>query len=310
MNIKPLSIAVVMGGTSAEREVSLVTGNAVADALAGLGHAVSKVDPVHGVKALLAALDPAPDVVFNALHGTWGEDGRVQGLLDLLGIPYTHSGVTASAVAMDKPLAKRLFRQAGLPVGPTVLVNRDGLCTGDPLPRPYVVKPCADGSSVGVRIITKADPDPAFTAEAWPYGTTRLMAEPFVPGRELTVAVLGHDPLGVLEIRPREGFYDYTAKYTDGKAEHLLPAPVPDHIAEQAMRVALMAHRTLGCQGVSRSDFRYDNTDGEPGRLVLLEVNTQPGMTPLSLVPEIAAHAGIPFPVLCQRLVEDALCRA
>lgn len=301
-------IAVLLGGRSAEREVSLVSGKACTKALRERGHEVLEIDPRDGVEEMVMALKPKPDVVFNALHGHWGEDGCVQGLLELLGLTYTHSGVLASALAMDKVVAKKSFVAAGLPVAESVVASRAEVLAGDVMPRPYVVKPVAEGSSVGVEIIMPGANSLVLDEERWPYGD-KVMVERFIPGRELTVAVMGARPLAVTEIRPRQGFYDYTAKYTDGKADHLLPAPLSDHLTDKVMEMALEAHRALGCSGVSRADFRFDESLGEEG-LIILEVNTQPGMTPLSLVPEQALHVGIPFGELVEWIVEEALCRA
>jgi len=301
------TVAVLMGGFSNEREVSLVSGRAVADALAAEGYAVSAVDAGRDVAALLAALTPRPDVVFNALHGRYGEDGCVQGLLEWLAIPYTHSGVLASALAMDKPVAKRLFAAAGIPCAEHVIAGRDAVLAGDVMPRPYVVKPLNEGSSVGVIIVRDETEAPALSTDDWPFGE-RVMVERYVPGREITVAVMGDRALGVTELRTGEGFYDYAAKYTEGRTEHLVPAPLPPPVYEAAMDHALQAHRALDCRGVTRADLRYDDTGGEPGALYLLEINTQPGMTPLSLVPELAAHAGIGFGELVSWMVENASC--
>ncbi|MBX6320553.1 MAG: D-alanine--D-alanine ligase [Rhodospirillaceae bacterium] len=300
-------VAVLMGGSSPEREVSLTSGRAVAGALREAGYAVREIDVGRDVAALVRALDPAPDAVFNALHGRYGEDGTVQGVLELLGIPYTHSGVLASALAMDKPMAKRLFAAAGIRCPHCVVVYRAAFDAGDPMDRPYVVKPTNQGSSVGVRIVR--DGENANPLAEWPFGE-RVLVERYIAGRELTVAVMGDRPLAVTELRPRSGFYDYDAKYTDGRTDHLVPAPVPEAVRREAMRMALLAHQTLGCRGVSRADFRYDDTDGADGpeRLYLLEVNTQPGMTALSLVPEQAAHQGITFPQLVAWMVENARC--
>jgi D-alanine-D-alanine ligase len=295
-------IAVLKGGWSAEREVSLVSGGACATALRELGYTVTEIDMQPDIaQKLLAA---RPDLVFNALHGRYGEDGCVQGLLELLKIPYTHSGVLASAIAMHKPMAKTVFEAAGLRCPKGVMVTKADMLKGDPMPRPYVVKPHNEGSSVGVHVMTK-ETNFIFTAENWEYGETVLVEE-YIAGRELTAAVLNDVPLGVTEIRPKSGFFDYTNKYTGGKTEHLCPAPVHPRIFEEAQEAALTAHRALGCRGVSRADFRYDDTKGEPGTLYLLEINTQPGMTPLSLSPELAAHAGIPFNSLVRMLVESA----
>jgi len=302
-------VLVLMGGWSAEREVSLSSGTEVARALLERGYRVDTLDVDRDIGRLMAALSPKPDVVFNALHGKGGEDGTIQGLLDLLEIPYTHSGVLASALAMDKPAAKQAFAAAGLRCPEGIVVPREVLLRGDVMARPYVVKPPAEGSSVGVRIVREHDNVQAFDVETWAFGD-EVLVERYIPGREITVAVLGEPSgpraLGVLEIRPHGGFYDYTAKYTDGQAVHLVPAPLHPAIYEEALRIAETAHRELGCRGVSRADLRYDDTHGAPGELYLLEVNTQPGMTPLSLVPEIAASAGIAFPALVSWMVEHA----
>lgn len=299
-------VAVLMGGWSAEREVSLVSGAAVAKSLKAQGHTVTSIDVGRDLSALLGALQPRPDVAFNALHGRYGEDGIVQGLLEILGIPYTHSGVLASALAMDKPTARRLFRDAGLNVAEGLVLSRDEVLAGDFMTPPYVIKPINEGSSVGVRIVQGDDHQP-FEKSAWPYGD-EVLIERYIPGREIQVAVMGEEALGAIEIRPKGKFYDYEAKYTAGKADHLMPAPLEPKRYEEALHVALVAHQTLGCRGVSRTDLRYDDTQGEPGKFYVLEVNTQPGMTPLSLVPEIAAHKGINFDQLVSMIVEDASC--
>ena len=299
-------IAVLLGGISAEREVSLNTGAQVMAALAEAGFAPRAIDVTADLGALVSALtNPRPDAVFNALHGRFGEDGCIQGVLDWLGLPYTHSGVRASALAMDKAAAKALFSAHGLPVARHSEVTAQALEIADPLPRPYVLKPVNEGSSVGVSILREGDNRRADIARAWTHGS-RIMAEEFIPGRELTVAIMGDRALTVTEIETSLAFYDYEAKYAEGGSRHCLPAAVHPAIAQQAMEVALAAHQALGCRGVSRSDFRYDDTAGEPGRLVLLEVNTQPGMTRTSLLPEQAAHCGIAFPALCRWLVEEA----
>jgi len=301
------SVAVLMGGASAEREVSLVSGAACADALRQAGYRTSCIDVTRDVRAMIDGLTPKPDVVFNALHGRNGEDGKIQGLLDLLAIPYTHSGVLASAVAMDKQKAKILFGAKGIPCpdGRVMTLAQIDSC-GD-LEPPYVIKPNDEGSSIGVYIVRPGDN--RIPAGEWPFGGTALV-ESYIPGRELTVGVLGDKALGVTELRTGSGFYDYEAKYTEGRTQHLCPAPVPERIAEQAMEYAVTAHRTLGCRGVSRADFRYDDTEGDPGKLFMLEVNTQPGMTPLSLVPEQAAHIGMSFRDLVTWMVENAACDA
>ena len=296
-------VAVLMCGWSAEREVSLVSGAAAGEALRARGYRVSEIDVGRDLPLRLAELKP--DVVYNALHGRFGEDGTVQGLLEIMGIPYTHSGVLASSLAMNKAMAKRLFASAGLRSPEGFLTTIDALKNGaPPMPPPYVIKPNNEGSSVGVQIVRTAEERPLARNE-WPFGP-EVLVERYVPGRELTVAVLGDRPLTVTEIRPRHGFYDYHAKYTEQAADHLIPAPIPDALYEQALAAAQTAHRLLGCRGVSRADFRLDDT--EPDGLYLLEVNTQPGMTPLSLVPEQAAHVGIGFADLVVQLVEAARC--
>ncbi len=300
-------VAVLMGGRSAEREVSLVSGAACAEGLRQKGYRVSCIDVGESLGALVAALEPRPDVVFNALHGRYGEDGRIQGLLDLLGLPYTHSGLLASALAMDKPIAKRLFAAAGLRCPEGIIVKRDDLAKGDPMARPFVVKPPAEGSSVGVRIMRQGDnlgPE-----EGWHFGE-EVLVERYVPGRELTVAIMGGEALAVTELRPHHGFYDYEHKYTAGRTEHLVPAPVPADIAKEAERMSVAAHEALGCRSVTRADFRYDDSKPGTAGLYLLEINTQPGMTPLSLVPEQAAYRGISFPDLVAWMVEHARCDA
>jgi D-alanine-D-alanine ligase len=302
-------VAVLYGGISAEREVSLSSGRQVIAALRSAGFEVAPVEVGVDLHAVLAALDPAPDVVFNALHGRFGEDGAIQGVLDWLGIPYTHSGVRASALAMDKAAAKAVFAAAGLPVPHGRTVNVAELTDADPLPRPYVIKPLNEGSSVGVSIIRNGDNRRATVAENWRFGPTAI-AEEYVPGRELTVGVMGDRSLAVTEIAPRQGFYDYEAKYAEGGSRHVVPAAVHPDTYARALHVALAAHRALGCRGATRADFRYDDTQGEPGRLVLLEVNTQPGLTPTSLLPEQAAHLGMSFASLCTWMVEQAACRA
>lgn len=308
----PRRILLLKGGPSAEREVSLVSGAACAQALREKGHAVTEFDLTRDIGALCRLLETGFDVVFNALHGHYGEDGCVQGLLELLGQRYTHSGVLASAMAMDKPLAKRLFADAGIATPGGRVMGKDEVLAGDPLPRPYVVKPPAEGSSVGVRIVRAGDNTVPLTAENWRFGET-VLVEPFIPGRELTVGVLGDASgtraLTVTELRPKVGFYDYEAKYTEGRTEHLVPAPIHPTVLEAAKAAAVKAHEILGCRSVTRCDFRYDDTAGEPGKLYLLEINTQPGMTPLSLVPEQAAHLGMSFPDLCDWIVEEAMAR-
>ncbi|MDO5658145.1 MAG: D-alanine--D-alanine ligase [Paracoccus sp. (in: a-proteobacteria)] len=295
-------VAVLMGGPSAEREVSLSTGSECAKALRQAGYEVVEIDAGQDLPARLA--DAAPDVVFNALHGRFGEDGCVQGMLEWLGLPYTHSGVMASAMAMDKTRTKQIYREAGLPVADSVIVPRDVACASHVLPPPYVVKPNAEGSSVGIYLVHEAANGPPQLPDSMP---AQVMVETYVPGRELTTAVMGDRALGVTEI-VTEGWYDYDAKYKVGGSRHVIPAELPPEITEACLDYALRAHRALGCTGLSRTDFRWDDRRGLAG-LVLLETNTQPGMTPTSLAPEQAAYAGISFPELCRWLVEDALCR-
>jgi len=301
-------VAVLYGGISTEREVSLTSGQQVIVALRQIGYTVVPVEVGEDLRAVLAALEPKPDVVFNALHGRFGEDGAIQGVLDWLNVPYTHSGVCASAMAMDKAAARAVFAAAGLPLPTGRVVPLDDLAATDPLPTPYVIKPVTEGSSVGVEIIRQGDNRRAAVVAAWRFGPSALVEE-FIPGRELTVAVMGDRALAVTEIAPRRGFYDYEAKYAEGGSSHLIPAPLPPDIYARTMELALAAHRALGCRGASRADFRYDDTGGDPGRLVLLEVNTQPGLTPTSLLPEQAAHVGMSFPQLCAWMVENAACR-
>ena len=302
-------VAVLYGGISAEREVSLNSGRKVIVALREAGFEVTPIVVEDDLGAVIAALTPRPDAVFNALHGRFGEDGAIQGVLDLLAIPYTHSGVRASSIAMDKAAAKALFTAAGLPVAAGRVVSIDELEAADPLPLPYVVKPVNEGSSVGVEIIRSGDNRRAAVARAWTFGREALVEE-YIPGRELTVAVMGERPLAVTEILADAGvFYDYESKYADGGSRHIVPAAVHPDVYAQALDVAAAAHRALGCRGATRCDFRYDDTAGEPGRLVLLEINTQPGLTPTSLLPEQAAHVGMSFPQLCAWMVENAACR-
>jgi D-alanine-D-alanine ligase len=303
----PLHIAVLMGGWSAEREVSLTSGRGVADALESLGYRVTRIDMGRDVAARLS--EAAPDLVFNALHGSPGEDGSVQGMLDLMGLPYTHSGLATSVIAIDKQLTKNELVPHGIRMPGGFIVASESLYAADPLPRPYVLKPLNEGSSVGVAIVTEQGNygNPIAREAAGPWQEfDELLAEPFIKGRELTVAVLGDVPLAVTELKPNNGFYDYQAKYTEGLTVHVCPAEIPDEIAQSAMEMAARAHRILKCRGTSRSDFRWDEEEGING-LYLLEVNTQPGMTPLSLVPEQGRHVGLSYPELVRRIVEEAL---
>ena len=299
-------VAILMGGWSAEREVSLASGAAVARGLQQSGYQVTSIDVQKDMGSLLTRLYPRPDTAFNALHGRYGEDGTVQGLLELLGVRYTHSGVLASALAMDKPMAKRLFTQAGIRCAEHVVASREDALSGAAMEPPYVIKPLNEGSSVGVKIVLGPNDD--MGEEDDPSPGDVVMVERYVRGREITVTVMGDRALGVTELRPRQGFYDYSAKYTEGLVDHILPAPLPPEIYEEAMRFSELAHKMLGCRGITRADLRYDDTEGGSGEVYLLEINTQPGMTPMSLVPEAARHAGIGFTELVGWMVENAAC--
>ncbi len=307
MSRGPWHVAVLMGGWANERPVSLMSGAGVADALESRGHRVTRIDMERDVAARLAAA--RPDVVFNALHGVPGEDGSVQGMLDLMGIPYTHSGMVTSVIAIDKELTKQRLVPAGIPMPEGKVVSSASLFEADPLPRPYVLKPLNEGSSVGVAIVTDqgnyGNPIGRDVSGPW-QSFDHLLAEPFIKGRELTVAVMGGRALTVTELVPKTGFYDFDAKYTDGMADHICPAQIPKDAFDRMMELALRAHRLLGCKGASRSDFRWDEEMGLDG-IFLLETNTQPGMTPLSLVPEQAKHLGIDYAELVERIVEEAL---
>jgi D-alanine-D-alanine ligase len=301
-------VAVLMGGWSSEREVSLRSGAACAKALEGEGYKVTRIDVDRDVAQRLA--DLRPDAAFNALHGPAGEDGAIQGVLETLRIPYTHSGVLASALAMNKAMAKVVMAAAGVPVPRGRIVNRLEAAAAHALEPPYVLKPIAEGSSYGVFIVPKGEPRPpaALADPDWKYGET-LLAEQFIAGRELTCAVMGDRALDVIDIRAADGgWYDYNAKYAKGGSIHILPAELKGNIYQHIQELALTAHRALGCRGVSRSDFRYDDRPDGTGELVVLEVNTQPGMTETSLVPELAAHAGFSFGELVRWMVEDASC--
>ena len=309
--LAPLHILVLMGGWANERPVSLMSGNGVADALESVGHRVTRLDMGRDVAARIA--EAAPDVVFNALHGVPGEDGTVQGMLDLMGIPYTHSGLATSVVAIDKELTKQALVPQGVPMPGGRIVKSEELYEGDPIARPYVLKPVNEGSSVGVAIVTDdsncGNPISRDAAGPWQQFQT-LLAEPYIRGRELTTAVIdsadGICALGVTELIIDSGFYDFEHKYTDGRTTHVFPADIPENIAALCHRYAERAHRVLGCRGTSRTDFRWDDERGEDG-LFVLETNTQPGMTPLSLVPEQARYCGIEYAELCEMIVESAL---
>ena len=301
-------VAVLMGGFSSERPVSLSSGKACADALEAEGYAVTRIDVERDVSARLA--DLKPDVVFNALHGPFGEDGTIQGILEYLGIPYTHSGVLASALAMDKGRAKLVAASAGIPVAESVVMNRFAFTAQHPLKPPYVVKPVREGSSFGVVIVKEdqAHPPQVVTSSEWRYGE-EVIVERYIHGRELTCGVMGDVALGVTEIVPQgHSFYDYDSKYAAGGSKHVIPAKISPNIYQKIQTLALRAHQAIGCRGVSRSDFRYDDRFSEDGEVVWLEINTQPGMTPTSLVPEMAGHAGYSFGEFLRWMVEDASC--
>jgi D-alanine-D-alanine ligase len=296
-------VAVLMGGWSAERDVSLRSGKACADALVRVGYRVTPIDVGRDIAAALTAAKP--DVALNVLHGRPGEDGTLQGVLEILGIPYSHSGVMASAVAMHKGYAKSIFRAAGIPVAADIVISRLEAAKRHLMPPPYVIKPMAEGSSVGVFIVTEdhAHPPQELHRDDWAFGE-EILIERYIPGKELTCAVIGDRALDVIDIVPATAFYDYEAKYAAGGSRHVLPAQILPNVYQEVRRLALAAHSALGCRGVSRADFRYD--DRGSGKLACLEVNTQPGMTETSLVPELAAYAGITFDELVQWMVEDA----
>ena len=304
---KKLHVAVLMGGWANERPVSLMSGQGVAKALEARGHTVTRIDMDRQVAARIA--EAKPDIVFNALHGVPGEDGTVQGMLDLMGVPYTHSGLATSVIAIDKELTKQALVPRGIPMPGGRIVKSEDLYASDPLPRPYVLKPVNEGSSVGVAIVTDegnyGNPIARDAKGPW-QEFAELLAEPYIRGRELTTAVVGNKALGVTELVPKSGFYDFDAKYTEGMTEHVCPANIPDDIAQACMRYALEAHRILGCRGTSRTDFRWDDEQGVDG-LFVLETNTQPGMTPLSLVPEQARYCGMSYEDLVETIIADAL---
>ncbi|MFV0642890.1 MAG: D-alanine--D-alanine ligase [Sphingomonadaceae bacterium] len=307
MMMQKLHVVVLMGGWANERPVSLMSGEGVAAALESRGHSVTRIDMDRDVAQRIALA--APDVVFNALHGVPGEDGTVQGMLDLMGIPYTHSGMVTSVIAIDKELTKQTLVPRGIPMPAGKIVESESLYAGDPLPRPYVLKPVNEGSSVGVAIVTDegnyGNPIQRDAVGPW-QKFDHLLAEPYIRGRELTTAVIGSKALTVTELVPKSGFYDFDAKYTDGMTQHVCPAEIPENIARLCMEYALKAHQLLGCRGTSRTDFRWDDTQGADG-LFVLETNTQPGMTPLSLVPEQARHCGMSYEDLVEAIIAEAL---
>lgn len=307
VTLPKLHVAVLIGGWSSERAVSLMSGEGVAKALESKGHKVTRIDMDRDVALRLA--EAKPDVVFNALHGTPGEDGSIQGLMDIMGLTYTHSGLATSVIAIDKELTKQALVPHGIPMPGGRIVRTEELYRGDPLPRPYVLKPVNEGSSVGVAIVTAegncGNPIKADAAGPW-QEFDELLAEPFIRGLELTTAVIGDRALLVTELKPKSGFYDFDAKYTEGMTDHICPAKIPDEITQACKDIALRAHQLLGCKGTSRADFRWDDSQGVEG-LFLLEVNTQPGMTPLSLVPEQAKALGMDYPDLVEAIIAEAL---
>ena len=310
MTLPKLHVAVLLGGWSNERPVSLMSGEGVASALEERGHRVTRIDMGRDVAQRLA--ETAPDVVFNALHGSPGEDGSIQGLMDLMGLTYTHSGMVSSVIAIDKELTKQALVPHGVPMPGGRIVTVEEIHAKDPLERPYVLKPVNEGSSVGVAIITNegnyGNPISPDAKGPW-QEFTQLLAEPYIRGRELTTAVIGDKALMVTELRPKSGFYDFDAKYTEGMTEHICPAQIPEEITQACLDLALRCHRLLGCKGCSRTDFRWDDEQGLAG-LFVLETNTQPGMTPLSLVPEQALHLGISYADLVEAIIADALAEA
>lgn len=302
---QPLRVSVLMGGNSNEREVSLSSGTSVSQALSSIGHEVQTLDIHHDLESVITRLKAYnPDVVFNALHGPGGEDGAIQGVLNWLGFPYTHSDIHASAIAMNKATSRLVFAAHHLPIAKGLVVTPEELAKADPFPRPYVIKPLLEGSSVGVTIIQPGDKTRSKIALSWPYGK-QILVEDYIPGRELTVSVMRDTALAVTEILPVSGkFYDFTAKYQSGGSRHIVPASLSDELTERLYNLAVQAHMALGCKGTSRTDFRYDE---ESGNLAILEVNTQPGMTPTSLLPEQAAYRGLSYARLCDWIIKEAL---
>ncbi|WP_417810101.1 D-alanine--D-alanine ligase [Thalassospira alkalitolerans] len=298
-------VAVIFGGWSAEREVSLSSGVECIKALREKGYQVTEIDATRDLAAQLAAIDPKPDVVFNALHGRWGEDGAVQGLLEIMGLPYTHSGVRASSIAMDKMSAKAIFAEYDIPCARHVWVSRDEIANGTALPPPYVLKPNNEGSSVGVEIVLTAEEEQNMLAREWTHGDG-VMQEEFIPGREMTLAVKDGKAMEIIEILTgNHAFYDFESKYVAGGSEHIIPADIPDDLRAKLQDCAEKAYRALGCRGIARADFRYDPAQD---RVAILEINTQPGMTPTSLVPDAARYDGFSFADIVAWMVEDASC--
>lgn len=305
MNRSNIDVAVLMGGWSGEREISLTSGHEVANAVEALGYRTRRIDVIRDLNHFMTQLTPKPDVAMNILHGHWGEDGRIQSVLDILDIPYTFSGHAASAVAMDKYLSKKIFLSSGIPTPAYKVVDYEEAFSGPQMNVPYVIKPICEGSSLGVFIVNDLTNLPQ-RPSTWDFGD-QVMVEEYIPGIELSVAVMGDRALGVLELAPKAGFYDYEAKYVDGKTEHHMPARMPEQDYQRAMDYALEAHKALTCTGITRTDLRYNPTNGD---LYVLEVNTQPGMTPLSIVPEIAGYVGYSFEQLVDWMIQDALKEA
>lgn len=301
---KDTKVAVLMGGWSTEREVSLTSGQSVITSLKRQGYHITSLDLQRDMQELIDFLKPKPDIVFNALHGLYAEDGRIQSVLDIMEIPYTHSGPRASAIGMHKPTAKLLFEKVGIPCAKGGVYTWEEIQDRHPMHTPYVIKPLDEGSSIGVHIIYKGDA-PVNNRFSWPF-KEKVMVEEYIAGQELSCAVMGSRALGIVELKPKEGFYDYKSKYTANMTEHILPAPLPVAVHDKIMDYSVRAHQVLECAGISRSDFRYDN---KTGKLCILEINTQPGFTHLSIVPEIAAHIGISFDFLVNWLIEDGLCQ-
>jgi len=301
-------VVVLMGGFSVEREVSLSSAQGVLKALQDLGHEAVPIDVTRDMEMLVRNLEThKPDVVLNILHGRWGEDGCIQGLLEMMGIAYSHSGVLGSALSMNKVVARKICQIKGIRIPEGQVAKLKDICGGEVMKPPFVIKPIGEGSSVGVYIILD-EKTPLPNPQEWPF-EEEVLVERYIPGREIQVAVLAGKAMGAIEICPNGTFYDYEAKYTDGKAVHFMPAPIHPQIYAEVLEWAEKAHKALECRGVTRSDFRYDDTQGEPGKLYYLETNPQPGLTPLSLVPEIVAHQGMTYAHLVQWMVEDASCR-
>lgn len=299
-------VLLLEGGWNSEKEVSLSSGASVYESLTKQGYTIKRINPTRDIKALLNQMEAfSPHVVFNALHGLYFEDGRLQGLLDLLQVPYTHSNAFASALAMHKPTAKKFALEAGVPTPRSKLVHWDNIKDQHPLPCPYVVKPVDEGSSVGVYIIQEGDAPLGNTLVHWPFGGD-ILVEEYIPGQEISVAIFNNKAMGILELRPKEGFYDYKAKYTDGLTEHIMPAELPQEAYETTLRYGEKIHTALGCSGITRADFRYNP---ENNTSYFIELNTQPGFTSLSILPEICAHQGVSFDEIVNWLIEDALCR-